>query len=1030
MKQTFIRQLFMALFLFLCIFSKGQLTPIYNVPGPEVAGLGQYGTVPVSLFTGTPDISIPLYTIKVGEFEMPIKACYHIASVKPTSAPSSLGLGWNLSAGGYITRKVRGIYDEQQDADGTSHGFYDHCYMMQNITYGAFCMYTQNLVSVIGIPYYEVTADEFAFNFCGYTGNFYLNENGGWTVVSDQDIKVEFDETTGFMDLNTFKTRVASISGWERANDNNRFFCRFTIVTPDGCRYEFGGIDAIEFSIPYYARKTNDIFPTTWFLSKITTPEHREITFSYDTSSLMCDIQYVPQTTNVYSTDGYIVPVKSWGKNGFAGFLLYNVNISTITTPNEIISFDYYRDQAYGGRFTSRYNFLYWSSLTDMRRELYLRSEKSAYQFNLFINAGITTLDSPTTGSRKVADLLKSQILHRIKISHGTHKKSIYFGYVNNNHRKLSIITEREGFPNLIIDYTQGEGVLIPVRYRIPESTSLLNVPEYHFTYNELNRITPDYAFADRDSWGYYMGSDVSISDIPYFHIRTSSQAANEAEILKTIKYPTGGTSEFEYQQNRYSKQVNNTHTSLNNVSGSSGGLCVKSITQKDIEGNVVNKKKYYYSFQKNDNATSSGISKGEPCHSLTFYAGNNSYYTESYGGFYFTSTSYNSPEVGYSCVYEETLDKNGISQGYIRYRFSNYDTDIYGNQHLDTQYLYATNANGNSPITPVTSNSLERGKLLSKEFFSADGTVVKKEHYRYALSQHPDMKTAHQNLLLFVNNVYSTIFAMFGWMTNTHTSSYLLESITDSVRGADNTFSSQSTYYLYNSHKVVCQEQKKELNNVKETTTYQYPYDFACYDWMDSLHILSPLVATTNSRGTFTKTIFNEFAPRETQDGIIPYIQRSRTQFGPDETRTDYQVLQTDMYGNPTEVIEGNKTSVLVWDMTGQLLLARMENCTMNEAVSALGEDFSGEYNPWFYLFEYEEIENSRTLLPNAQIHTYQYNDRMQIERETSPNNLSVYYKYDALGRLIREYYLQGGEEKIIKQYDYRYYSGTGSTN
>ena len=42
----------------LCI--KAQIKPVFNVSGPEVSNLGEYGTIPVGHYTGVPDISIPL----------------------------------------------------------------------------------------------------------------------------------------------------------------------------------------------------------------------------------------------------------------------------------------------------------------------------------------------------------------------------------------------------------------------------------------------------------------------------------------------------------------------------------------------------------------------------------------------------------------------------------------------------------------------------------------------------------------------------------------------------------------------------------------------------------------------------------------------------------------------------------------------------------------------------------------------------------------------------------------------------------
>jgi hypothetical protein len=289
------------LLLFLCLSAKGQLEPIFNVPSPEIANLGKFGTIPVGNFTGVPDISIPLYDVKTGNYTLHLTASYHLSSVKPDSQPGCLGLGWNLIGGGYITRNVRGIMDEKCGTDGIAHGFYAHSSKMKDITDEDFSNSTLN--NTYGDNYYELTADEFSFDFCGYSGNFYYNEDGGWTVVSDQNIKVEFDPTEGkgFINLSQLSKRI-NTSKWEYATYNNRFFNKFTLITPDGCRYEFGGIDATEYSIPYYSRNSSDLVPTTWRLSKITTIDKRVIDFTYDTSQLMCDLRYVPQYRQAFDT--------------------------------------------------------------------------------------------------------------------------------------------------------------------------------------------------------------------------------------------------------------------------------------------------------------------------------------------------------------------------------------------------------------------------------------------------------------------------------------------------------------------------------------------------------------------------------------------------------------------------------------------------------------------------------------------------------------------------------------------------------
>lgn len=122
----------------LCCSAQAQLQPVKNVPSPEIAGLGEYGKVPVSLFTGIPNISIPLYEVKVGNFSLPISASYHPSSVKANSPSGCLGLGWNLVAGGYITRKVNGILDEKYytiyKGKVITPGYYSNAYRLKNIS--------------------------------------------------------------------------------------------------------------------------------------------------------------------------------------------------------------------------------------------------------------------------------------------------------------------------------------------------------------------------------------------------------------------------------------------------------------------------------------------------------------------------------------------------------------------------------------------------------------------------------------------------------------------------------------------------------------------------------------------------------------------------------------------------------------------------------------------------------------------------------------------------------------------------------
>jgi YD repeat-containing protein len=79
---------------------------------PNTAAQEKYGSYDVNLFTGVPNISIPLYTIESGGLKVPVTLSYHASGIKVSEVASWVGLGWSLSAGGTISRHVMGKADD------------------------------------------------------------------------------------------------------------------------------------------------------------------------------------------------------------------------------------------------------------------------------------------------------------------------------------------------------------------------------------------------------------------------------------------------------------------------------------------------------------------------------------------------------------------------------------------------------------------------------------------------------------------------------------------------------------------------------------------------------------------------------------------------------------------------------------------------------------------------------------------------------------------------------------------------------
>lgn len=88
---------------------------------PTAAELGKFGSYPVNLSTGLPQISIPLYTVQSGDITIPITLKYHASGIKVSQTSSWVGLGWSLDTGGLINLEVRDTPDELE----TYIDFYD-----------------------------------------------------------------------------------------------------------------------------------------------------------------------------------------------------------------------------------------------------------------------------------------------------------------------------------------------------------------------------------------------------------------------------------------------------------------------------------------------------------------------------------------------------------------------------------------------------------------------------------------------------------------------------------------------------------------------------------------------------------------------------------------------------------------------------------------------------------------------------------------------------------------------------------------
>lgn len=287
------------------LFSQYQ-KPDLSMPSPTAASLGAYGNIQVSLFTGLPIIGIHLHNLKEGSINVPITLNYHATGLQIDKHPGWVGSNWSLSAGGVITRSVKDLPDDYSNPRVPLKRFYSNIQEISSL-YGIFD------ISLLGenAGYYynhsinnvsnwtdknrlnslaesledgrDTEPDEFSFNFLGYSGKFFLSEQGNWKVQSDDNIKVILNEIIDLpTELQSSPSSHLHVYHYNRSY-NIKTFGGFTLITDDGTQYIFGNnTDAIEYSIPFFYQYGEEWIATSWYLVKIISPDKREVEFNYE----------------------------------------------------------------------------------------------------------------------------------------------------------------------------------------------------------------------------------------------------------------------------------------------------------------------------------------------------------------------------------------------------------------------------------------------------------------------------------------------------------------------------------------------------------------------------------------------------------------------------------------------------------------------------------------------------------------------------------------------------------------------------
>jgi hypothetical protein len=224
---------------------------------PSATGLEKYGTYKVNEFTGLPDISIPLYTIEAGGFQVPIALSYHASGVKVTEVASWVGMGWSVSAGGQISRKTMGLPDDI--GNGYLNGLMRQPAALTTSTVDG-VHYLENVANGT----YDTKPDIYSYDFPGHGGKFFFDGRPGQNFVA---------RTVPYAPLSIKYSLATTLN-------------KFNIADEHGNNYVFGD-GATDITYSSSGGRPGYNIPSAWKLKSMISQNRRDsIFFTYNTDRI------------------------------------------------------------------------------------------------------------------------------------------------------------------------------------------------------------------------------------------------------------------------------------------------------------------------------------------------------------------------------------------------------------------------------------------------------------------------------------------------------------------------------------------------------------------------------------------------------------------------------------------------------------------------------------------------------------------------------------------------------------------------
>lgn len=994
------------------------------------------------LYTGTVSATIPVYTYKDPDFTVPISLYYSSNGYQPNVAYDGLGVGWNVSGGGYVAQEVRGIPDYVPAQGGHKRRGYST--ITQNLTNKSLLLSEHNVNDQCG--YYtleqwaatglntEMEPDIYHFNFMGHSGSF-IQTGDKFHVFETNDPHGEY----------SIKIKPTFSS------DKITYWMTMYITTGDGYVYVFR-LNRYKYLSDVWggafwpALIFNYGTPTDyWMLYEVYAPNGRKMSFKYTTGH---SVAY--NTNNSEDIPGtaasVVIPKTEFHRN-----LTMKMAIKKITIDDVEILFDYKtRPSDKKAQYINYDKYYDKTSLSDASSNQYLSSirvTKPAKSMQLGIPS-VTVADNGllkecTFNYRYSLGENRVMFLQSVKISgEGTYTMD-YYGMTKRFPYHATYEVDHWGFYN-------------GYKY-LKDKKDIIDDASYE-RYGYLNQWPLDNGYVEET---VTLPSDMLFSSFDFNTVQSRQLNLNctMQGMLSKITYPTGGYTTFEYEQNEYQHLVTRDETSGNKprfktrdneVRLKAGGLRVKKITDYPVEGTQISRT---YSYE-TDGGICSGNLLVRPYYYITFkrYRLYPDKHLQGTPRYWLTNGLMERSHQPYHIEYASVVEKFDDGS-FIRYDFANYRThpDLYrsagGNEvadswsYLDTQYN-----DTNHFLSEVDFAPQFRGTLLTVRHYEKGGIIMKTEENIY------DTTIARD----FVENgKYSG--------SRCYVQRSYLESFPLKEQRVKEIFSSQglseSIKYTYNALGQLVRSEKTQSNgditydNISYVSDINSSSQTAVQKLMVSRNILNLPLAKTRTVRFASRPSSELVANKETYEyadfrynagpGPISYIpicdiQNIKIDSIPvynirlkkvssssidvptaENSVTAYYVLMNyNKYDDAGRLLEKSDRNKLytsyIWTKNGLFVVAEIAGAHHND-LPIIPQNVSIETEVPL------DIQNKINAMSNVLTTFYQINPFVGITKITNPYGIVRGYKYNANRQLIGEYDANGNP---IQTYSYSKYN------